>query len=161
MHFYIGEPKYRSIIPHDSTFYIADDTSLLYTGLDGDYSVLLGGNWRFELVVDSQTGFCTHIQSFLKNLEVTDANLDLPNAVCKDLYLADESSLEPGGGCHYLPFDNMAFWDIKKKVLCFGDPGYKGEAVEFTPKTIAVVKDNQLKSVFLNLDCIRSQISFY
>ena len=148
------------MISSESAFYIADDTSLLYSGLDGDYSVLLGGNWRFELVVDSQTGLCTHIQSFLEKLEVTDADLTLPMAVSKDLYFADESSLEPGGGCHYHPFSNTAFWDKKKKVLCFGDPGCQGEAVEFTPKTIAVIKENQLKSIFLNLDGMKRQISF-
>ncbi len=148
------------MIPSESAFYIADDTSLLYSGLDGDYSVLLGGNWRFELVVDSQTGLCTHIQSFLEKLEVTDADLTLPMAVSKDLYFADESSLEPGGGCHYHPFSNTAFWDKKKKVLCFGDPDGQGEAVEFTPKTIAVIKENQLKSIFLNLDGMKRQISF-
>ena len=148
------------MISSESAFYIADDTSLLYSGLDGDYSVLLGGNWRFELVVDSQTGLCTHIQSFLENLEVTDADLTLPMAVSKDLYFAEESSLEPGGGCHYHPFSNTAFWDKKKKVLCFGDPDGQGEAVEFTPKTIAVIKENQLKSIFLNLDGMKRQISF-
>lgn len=160
MYFYIDGTKYRNMIPSESAFYIADDTSLLYSGLDGDYSVLLGGNWRFELVVDSQTGLCTHIQSFLEKLEVTDADLTLPMAVSKDLYFADESSLEPGGGCHYHPFSNTAFWDKKKKVLCFGDPDGQGEAVEFTPKTIAVIKENQLKSIFLNLDGMKRQISF-
>ena len=160
MYFYIDGTKYRNMISSESAFYIADDTSLLYSGLDGDYSVLLGGNWRFELVVDSQTGLCTHIQSFLENLEVTDADLTLPMAVSKDLYFADESSLEPGGGCHYHPFSNTAFWDKKKKVLCFGDPDCQGEAVEFTPKTIAVIKENQLKSIFLNLDGMKRQISF-
>ena len=148
------------MIPSESAFYIADDTSLLYSGLDGDYSVFLGGNWRFELVVDSQTGLCTHIQSFLENLEVTDADLTLPMAVSKDLYFANERSLEPGSGCHYHPFSNTAFWDKKKKILCFGDPDGQGEAVEFTPKTIAVIKENQLKSIFLNLDGMKRQISF-
>ena len=160
MYFYIDGTKYRNMIPSESAFYIADDTSLLYSGLDGDYSVLLGGNWRFELVVDSQTGLCTHIQSFLENLEVTDADLTLPMAISKDLYFANERSLEPGSGCHYHPFSNTAFWDKKKKVLCFGDPDGQGEAVEFTPKTIAVIKENQLKSIFLNLDGMKKQISF-
>ena len=160
MYFAIEDPKYCRLIPPDSTFYLADDSSLLYNGLQGNFSVLLGGNWRFELIVDSQTGLCTHMQSFLKKLEVTAANLDLPDSTKKDLYFVGEKPLEPGCGCHYHPFNNMAFWDEKKKILCYGDPCSKGEAVEFTPKTIAIINDTQLKSMYLVLDCIDREISF-
>ena len=161
MFFSIGEPKYCRFIPSDSTFYLADDSSLLYNnGLQGDYSVLLGGNWRFELIVDSQTGLCIHMQSYLNKLEVTAASLDLPDSIVKDLYFVSENPLEKGCGCHYHPFINMAFWDEKKKILCYGDPYSKGEAVEFTPKTIAIIKDAQLKSMYLVLDCIDGEISF-
>lgn len=160
MFFCIEDPKYCRLIPSDSTFYLTDDSSLLYNGLQGDYSVLLGGNWRFELIVDSHTGLCTHIQSFLKKLEITASNLELPDATTKDLYFVSENPLESGCGCHYHPFNNMAFWDEKKKILCFGDPCSKGEAIEFTPKTIAIIKGAQLKSMFLALDCIDREISF-
>ena len=160
MYFSIGEPKYCRLIPSNSTFYLAEDSSLMYNGLQGDFSVLLGGNWRFELIVDSQTGLCTHMQSFLKKLEVTAANLDLPDPIIKDLFFACENPLEPGCGCQYHPFNNMAFWDEKKKILCCGDPSSKGEAVEFTPKTIAIIKDTQLKCMYLALDCIDREISF-
>ena len=156
----IGGAKYRRLISSDSTFYIDADSSLLYKGLQGDFSVLLGGNWRFELIVDSQTGLCTHMQSFLKNLEVTAADLELPDSVEKDLYFICENSRESGGGCHYYPFTNMTFWDAKKKILCYGDPVSEGEAVEFTPKTIAIIKEAQLKSMYLVLDCVNREISF-
>lgn len=160
MFFSIEDPKYFRLIPSNSGFCLTEDSSLLYNGLKGDFSVLLGGNWRFELIVDSQTGLCTHLQCFLKKLEVTAASLDLPDSIIKDLYFVGEKPLEPGCGCHYLPFNNMAFWDEKKKILCYGDPSSNGEAVEFTPKTIAIIKDAQLKCMFLDLDCIDREISF-
>ena len=160
MHFIIEDPTYCTLIPSDSNFYLTKDSSLLYNGLQGDFSVFLGGNWRFELIVDSKTGLCTHIQSFLKKLEVTVANLDLPDSVVKDLFFVSETPLESGCGCHYYPFVNMAFWDEKKKILCFGDPGIKGDAIEFTPKTIAIIKDTQLKSMYLTLDRIYEEIPF-
>ena len=161
MMFSIGEPKYCKLVPPDSSFYLDEDSSLLYNGLQGDFSVLLGGNWRFELIVDSQTGLCTHMQSFLKQLEVRAANLDLPDPIATDLYFVGENPLEHGGGCHYHPFDNMAFWDEKKKILCCGDPHSKGEAVEFTPKTIAMLQEGQLKSIYLVLDSIDRASSSY
>lgn len=160
MYFVIEDPKYCRLISPDSTFCLADDSSLLYNGLHGDFSVLLGGNWRFELIVDSQTGLCTHIQSFLKGMEVIADSLDIPDSAKKDLHFVGEKPLEPGCGCHYHPFSNMTFWDEEKKTLCFGDPCSKGEAIEFTPKTIAIIKDNQLKSMYLILDGLDREISF-
>lgn len=71
INFIIGDTKYCQINIFNYNFYIAEDNSLLYNGLHGDYSVLLGGNWHFELIVDSFTGLCTQMQSFLNELEVT------------------------------------------------------------------------------------------
>ena len=52
-------------------FYLAKDKSLMYQSIiDGDYSILLGGNWRFELIVDSSTGLCVKFQSLLDELKV-------------------------------------------------------------------------------------------
>ena len=160
MLFSIEGTKYCRFIPPDSSFFLAKDSSLLYRGLQGDFSVFLGGNWRFELIVDSHTGLCTHIQSYLKKMEVKARSLDLPDSIVRDLYFVSSNTLEHGGGCHYHPFLNMAFWDGMKKLLCFGDPNSKGEAIEFTPKTIAIIKDAQLKSMYLVLAGIDMEISF-
>lgn len=160
MEFVIGDTKYCKMNTADCRFYIAEDTSLLYDGLHGDYSVLLGGNWRFELIVDSYTGLCTQMQSFLNKLEVTHTALKLPKSQHKDLYFVGEESLEPGCGCHYFPFANKAFWDEEKKILCYGDTNSDGEAVEFTSKTIAVIKNKRLMCVYLVLDNINEKIVF-
>lgn len=160
MDFIIGDSKYCQHNTSDYHFYIAEDTSLLYNGMHGDYSVLLGGNWRFELIVDSFTGLCTHVQSFLKKLEVTYTTLELPKYESKDLYFAKEGSLEPGGGCHYFPFANKAFWDARGRTLCYGDPNSKGDAVEFTSKTIAIIDKKRLMCVYLLLDDITGEIVF-
>ncbi len=152
MDFVIGDTKYCSVHAADGHFYMTEDSSLLYNGLQGDYSVLLGGNWRFELIVDSRTGLCTQVQSFLGKLEVTYTTLTLPKSADKDLYFVREEALASGCGCHYFPFQNKAFWDKERKILCFGDPHSNGEAVEFTPKVIAVVDHKQLMCVYLLLD---------
>ena len=65
---------------------LEDDSSLLYDGLHGNYSVLIGGNWRFELVVDTSTGLCTQIRSFLQQMSVIEADLVLPKSEKKDLF---------------------------------------------------------------------------
>ena len=160
MNFIIGDSKYCQYKTSDYHFYITEDTSLLYNGLRGGYSVLLGGNWRFELIVDSLTGLCTHIQSFLGKLEVTYTTLKLPEYESKDLYFTKEEPLYPGGGCYYFPFASKAFWDAQGRVLCFGDPDSKGNAVEFTPKTIAVIDKKRLMCVYLLLDDITGEIVF-
>lgn len=152
MAFVIGDTKYCQIQPADCHFYMTEDSSLLYNGLRGDYSVLLGGNWRFELLVDHSTGLCTQIQSFLHKLEVTCVPLELPKAERKDLYFTRRAALEPGCGCHYFPFQRNAFWDKENRILCFGDPHSNGKAVEFTPKIIAVIDHKQLMCVYLILD---------
>ncbi len=156
--FVIGDTQYYQLDPESRHFYLAEDTSLLYHGLQGDYSVLLGGNWRFELVVDCLTGLCTQVQGFLYGLEVTYAALELPKSELKDLYFISEKPLVSGGGCYYLPFAKKAFWDAEKKILCYGDPHSNGEAVEFTSKTIAVIENKRLMCVYLILDDMREDI---
>ncbi len=158
MHFVIGDTKYYQMNTSDHNFYIAEDSSLLYNGLHGDFSVLLGGNWRFELIVDSSTGLCTQMQSFLNELEVTYTSLQLPKSKHKDLYFVSEEAMKPGCGCHYFPFANRAFWDEEKKILCYGDVNSNGEAVEFTSKTIAVIENKQLMCVYLVLDDINGKV---
>lgn len=160
MDFVIGDSKYCQHNASDYHFYMADDTSLLYNGMYGDYSVLLGGNWRFELVVDSLTGLCTYVQSFLEKLEVTYTTLELPKSKAKDLYFVRENPLNPGGGCHYFPFANKAFWDSQREILCYGNPNSTGEAIEFMPKMIAVIEKKQLMCIYLILDDINGKVGF-
>ena len=160
MCFYTKEPKYRQLIPSQSNFRLEEDSSLLYDGLHGDFSVLLGGNWRFELVVDTQTGLCTQIRSFLQQMDVTEANLVIPKSEQKDLFFCSDTELVAGGGCHYFPFQNSILWDEKKRILCFGNPNSEGHKVHFIPQVYAIIHSGQLECVFMDLQHINRDISF-
>ena len=152
MNFIIDKSKYFIVTPENSSYYITDDGSLLFNGLSGDYSVLLGGDWRLDLVVDSDTGLCTHVQSYLPALSPTVICLNLPQFISGDLFFISEEKMIPGEGCHYNSFKNSVFWDDKKRILCFGDPMMHGDSVEFAKKTIATLNNNELVNIFMVLD---------
>ena len=160
MFFMIDDPKFWNLIHSENNFKLEDDSSLLYDGLRGNYSVLIGGNWRFELVVDSSTGLCTQIRSFLQQMSVIEADLVLPKSEKKDLFFYSNSDLVAGGGCHYFPFQNSAFWDEKKKILCYGNPNSEGQKVHFIPQVYAIIKSGQLKCIFMDLQHVNGEISF-
>lgn len=160
MFFKPGNKRFIEMIPHDSSFYLCSDSSLLYRGIQGDYSVILGGNWRFELIVDSMTGLCTCVQSFLEGLAVTVTSLRMPKAERKDLFFLGNKQLVAGGGCHYYPFENKAFWDEEKRILCFGDSCSNGEGVEFMPQIVAMVNNGHLSSIFMDLSEIEGEMPF-
>ena len=126
-------------------FYLAKDKSLMYQSIiDGDYSILLGGNWRFELIVDSSTGLCVKFQSLLDELKVLYKHLVLPESKARKVFVKSDEILYPGEGCHYYPFVNKAYWDERKNILCIGNPDAVGEAIEFASHIIMVVKKYQL-----------------
>ena len=144
----------------NADFFLSEDGSLLYSKSSGDYSVLLGGNWRFELVVDSSTGLCVKLQCFLDELSVTHTALELPQYQQKKVYVVCEEPLSSACGCHYLPFEDSVFWDYTKHLLCIGDPRSTGQAIEFTNKTIAIIDDTKLRCVYLLLNSISSDTIF-
>ena len=134
-------------------FYLAKDKSLMYQSIiDGDYSILLGGNWRFELIVDSSTGLCVKFQSLLDELKVLYKHLVLPESKARKVFVKSDEILYPGEGCHYYPFVNKAYWDERKNILCIGNPDAVGEAIEFASHIIMVVKKYQLVCLYLNLN---------
>ena len=77
--FMIGDLYDRDSVKGRNDFYLTEDRSLLYQSTtNGDYSILLGGNWRFELIVDSSTGLCIKFQSFLDELKFLHKPLVFP-----------------------------------------------------------------------------------
>lgn len=152
MRFLVGDSCSMGATDDGNRFYLADDKSLLYSArVSGDYSVLLGGNWRFELIVDSATGLCVYFQSFLAELHALHRPIDLPESRHKRLFFEKSNLMYPGEGCHYLNIKNKVYWDERTKILCVGTPNTPGEAVEFTPQTIAVIKNDQLCCLYLVL----------
>lgn len=149
--FVIGNDK---LLNQNFDFCLAKDKSLLYPKANGDYSILLGGNWRFELIVDSTTGLCQKFQIFLDGIKVIHASLVLPKSKSRDLYYESNEALSPTEGCHYFPFINSAIWDDKNHILCIGNPISDGDAVEFRHKTIAIINNGQLECIYLVLDSI-------
>ena len=59
-------------------FSFTQDQSLLYPTNGADFSVLLGGNWRFELMVKSSSGKCLAFQAFLGELNIERICLEFP-----------------------------------------------------------------------------------
>ena len=86
--FMIGDLYDRDSVKDRNDFYLTEDRSLLYQSTtNGDYSILLGGNWRFELIVDSSTGLCIKFQSFLDELKVLHKPLVLPESKARRVFI--------------------------------------------------------------------------
>lgn len=150
--FIIGDLYDIDSVQDSNYFCLEKDRSLLYQSyVRGDYSILLSGNWRFELIVDSSTGLCVKYQSFLDELKVSYKTLTLPKSEPRKIYVKTDEELCPGEGCHYQPFMDKAYWDKTNRILCIGNPEAIGEAIEFTPHIIMVIKDNQLRCIYLEL----------
>ena len=131
-------------------FSIMKDYSLLYSTKGGDFTILLGGDWRFELNVDSSTGRCINFQGTLVG-NVQEKKLKIPSHDKGELFFCYENNLLVGAGCHYCLIDDCAYYDSIQKILCIGDPSLIGTAIEFTNKTIAVICDNTLVAIYLDL----------
>ncbi len=158
--FAVGDSILSDEQDSNGDFFLTKDKSLLYNKSSGDYSVLLGGNWRFELIIDSYTGLCVKVQCFLDELSVTQTSLEIPQCSQKSVYVTSDEPLSPACGCHYYPFENMAFWDPKKHLLCIGNPYSSGQAVEFTNNTIAIIENGKLMCVYLSLSSISGDALF-
>lgn len=143
-----GGPRQRS----DGHFYLSSDTSLLLTDeRPSDFSLYLGGNWRFEMAIDSKTGECLRVSGFVSKLTAKRAVLELPDAEPMTLICRSEK-IEPGKAC-YSPYPvNSVLYDPRNKILCLGDPEAEGEAIEFADCSVAVLSDRVLKCVYLILN---------
>lgn len=129
---------------------IMKDRSLLYSTKGGNFTILLGGDWRFELNVDSSTGKCINFQGTLTG-NIQEKNLKIPSYHKGDLFFYYEGELLIESGCHYLYIDNHAYYDSIQKILCVGNPCLNGTAIKFTDKIIAVICDNILVAIYLDL----------
>lgn len=131
-------------------FSIMKDGSLLYSMQGGTFTILLGGDWRFELNVDSNTGKCINFQGTLTG-NIQEKALEIPFHYKGDLFFCHNDKLLIGSGCHYLSIDNHTYYDSIQKVLCVGNLYSNGIAIEFTDKIIAVVCDNILVAIYMDL----------
>lgn len=153
--FMIGDLYDSDSVKERNGFYLMKDRSLLYQSTtNGDYSILLGGDWRFELIVDSSTGLCVKFQSFLDELKVLHKPLVLPESKARRVFIKSDEMLYSGEGCHYHPFSNKVYWDERKNILCIGNPEAIGEVIEFAPHITMVVKRHQLLCLYLTLNNI-------
>lgn len=74
------------------------------------------------------------VQCFLDELSVKYTALEIPQSQRKNVSVISNELLSPGCGCHYFPFEDIAFGDHKKHLLCIGNPYSGGQTVEFTKK---------------------------
>lgn len=131
-------------------FSVMKDRSLVYSIQGGSFSIILGKDWRFELNVDSNTGRCVNFQGTLIG-NIQEKKLEIPLHHKGDLFFCCNDKLLAGSGCHYLSIDNRTYYDSIQKVLCIGNPYSGGEAIEFANKSIAVVYNNILVAIYLDL----------
>lgn len=131
-------------------FSVKDDKSLLYSIKGGDFSILLGDDWRFELNVDGNTGKCINIQGLLMGL-IEDTNLGTPKKITGNLFFFSDEKLISGTGCQYFPFESKVFYDPEKQILCIGKKDITGTAIEFADKIVAVIFNGDLKAIYLDL----------
>ncbi len=136
-------------------FSLMKDCSLLYS-TGGNFTILLGGDWRFELNVDSATGRCINFQGTLIG-DIQEKNLKIPTYYKGDLFFCYEGKLLIGSGYHYHLIDDCAYYDSIQKILCVGNPYLTGTAIEFTDKTVAVICDNILIAIYLDLKAINKE----
>lgn len=163
MNFNIGESYF---INNDKLggFNLADDSSLLYNNYWADYriyNISLGGNWRFQLIADCDTGRCIKIESFLSGLIVKCLPLFVPKFERRELYFVTDEVMQQGSGCYYFPFLNEACYDHSNKILSFGDHNAIGQAIEFAPNIISIINDGALKCVYLLLDDITDVSTYF
>lgn len=152
MLFEIGGPREKG----GCHYYLSENTTLLHTSGQGcDFRVYLGGNWRFDLEIDSRNGECLRLGGFMSKLTAKRAVLEVPDAEAKKLVCRSEKMV-PGRACYSDSPTNSVLFDPREKILCIGDPEISGEAVEFSDRTVAVVKDGRLACVYLMLDDVGS-----
>ncbi len=128
----------------DSSFY-----SLIYSKPLGDFTILLGGDWRLEISVDSRTGKCICFQGNMVG-NIKELNLNIPSSRKGDLFFRYQNYIA-GTGCHYLSIIDNIYYDSKEKIVCIGNPLTEGIAIEFTENTIVVLSDDKLVAVYLKL----------
>ena len=134
----------------NGSFSIMNDKSLLYSTKGGDFSILLNGDWRFELNIDSHTGKCINFQGLLLG-SIVNANLNIPQRNKGCLFFRKNEELLSGTGCHYLMMDENVYYDSIKKVLCIGNPFSNGVAIEFAEKIIAIICNGCLTAIYVDL----------
>ena len=141
-------------------FILAGDNSLLHTKHGGDFSLYLGNDWRFEIMVDSATGLCVKPQIFLDQLPVTFKLLHFPEGMRCGVRFSKREVLIAGDGCHYIPFDTTAYWDKNQEILCIGSPEPCGCAVEFINHAAMCLKGRKLCSLYLSLKGLHADRCF-
>lgn len=131
-------------------FSIMADHSLLYSTQGGNFSVLLGGDWRFELNVDGNTGRCINFQGTMIG-DIQEKDMEIPSHHKGDVFLYRKDKFLIGSGCQYPFIEDHAYYDSIHKILCVGNPYSNGTAIEFADKTVAVICNNTLIAMYLDL----------
>lgn len=133
-------------------FSFTQDQSLLYPMNGADVSILLGGNWRFELMIKGSNGKCLGFQAFLGELNIEHTCLELPMGGKGELFFHCEQNLSPFCELNYCPFDKGIYYDIEKRLMCIGDKDAIGDVVEFANNIRAVLIKGNLVALYLKLE---------
>lgn len=148
--------------------YIVEDTSVLFkesieikedfSFREIDFSILLGGNWRFSLDACSKTGKCIVFICFLDTSKYKAEKLIIPQNRKGELFFVPDDIMERGSGTHYFPFENTCYYDETADVICYGNPYIHGETIEFATNTYAVLRAEQLVAIYIKISNIKEYL---
>lgn len=133
---------------------MTSDTSLLFDPwpIDINFSILLAGNWRYSLEMNSKTKKCIAFTGFFNELECELADLDILNSQKGELFFYDDMiKFISGSGCHYEKFTDKCYIDIKKNIIYIGKKNFSGNIIEFAKDTFAVISESSLEGIFVKI----------
>lgn len=116
----------------------------------GDFQLLLGDGYHMSLGIDRETGECLTFYTLLDAITFEPSSFDFLN-VPKASLLFYSDSLKQQEGDHYTPFVEKKYYDEKNRILAFGDINSKGDLIEFSNDTYALIDDCRLAAVYIRV----------
>jgi len=135
----------------DGNYVLSNDSSLMYSiPAYGDFQLLLGDGYHMSLGIDRETGECLTFYTLLDAITFETSSFDFLNIPKASLVFYSDS-LKKQEGDHYTPFVEKKYYDEKNRILAFGDINSKGDLIEFSNDTYALIDDCRLAAVYIRV----------
>lgn len=132
-------------------YVLSNDSSLMYSiPVYGDFQLLLGDGYHMSLGIDRRTGKCLTFYTLLDAITFERSSFDFLNIPKASLFFYSDS-LKQQEGDHYTPFVEKKYYDEKNHILAFGDINSKGDMIEFSNDTYALIDDCRLAAVYIRV----------
>ena len=135
----------------DGNYVLSNDSSLMYSiPVYGDFQLLLGDGYHMSLGIDRETGECLTFYTLLDAITFEPSSFDFLNIPKASLFFYSDS-LKQLEGDHYTPFVEKKYYDEKNCILAFGDINSKGDLIEFSNDTYALIDNCRLAAVYIRV----------